>query len=76
MARRRWSALPGLANATGVAAIHLKDEGKRFGLGSFKALGGAYAILTLVLAQASQQLGRPVTAGNWRGRKCALSHPG
>lgn len=55
--------LPGLANATGVAAIHLKDEGKRFGLGSFKALGGAYAILTLVLAQASQQLGRPVTAG-------------
>jgi diaminopropionate ammonia-lyase len=36
--------LPGLAAAAGVAAIGFKDEGGRFGLGSFKALGGAYAV--------------------------------
>ena len=36
--------LPGLARAAGVGAIRLKDEAGRFGLGSFKALGGAYAV--------------------------------
>lgn len=36
--------LPGLARAAGVATIGFKDEGGRFGLGSFKALGGAYAV--------------------------------
>ena len=36
--------LPALAQALGVAAVHYKDEGGRFGLGSFKALGGAYAV--------------------------------
>lgn len=36
--------LPGLAAGLGVAAIRWKDEGTRFGLGSFKALGGAYAV--------------------------------
>jgi diaminopropionate ammonia-lyase len=45
--------LPGLAAAAGVAAIGFKDESGRFGLGSFKALGGAYAVarhLTRTLA--------------------------
>jgi diaminopropionate ammonia-lyase len=36
--------LPGLAARHGVAAMLYKDEGERFGLGSFKALGGAYAV--------------------------------
>ena len=36
--------LAGMARAAGVAAIHYKHEASRFGLGSFKALGGAYAI--------------------------------
>ncbi len=36
--------LPALAGETGVAEIHLKDERGRMGLGSFKALGAAYAI--------------------------------
>ena len=36
--------LPGLARALGAGAIRWKDEGGRFGLGSFKALGGAYAV--------------------------------
>jgi len=39
--------LPGLAANLGVGAIHYKDEGERFGLGSFKALGGAYAVSVL-----------------------------
>ncbi|MGI5289633.1 pyridoxal-phosphate dependent enzyme [Nonomuraea polychroma] len=33
--------LPGLA---GTRAVHVKDESGRMGLGSFKALGGAYAV--------------------------------
>ncbi|WP_029007783.1 diaminopropionate ammonia-lyase [Azospirillum halopraeferens] len=41
-------ALPGLAAAAGVADIRYKDESGRFGLGSFKALGGAYAVLRLL----------------------------
>lgn len=36
--------LPGMANAAGVETLHYKDESERFGLGSFKALGGAYAV--------------------------------
>jgi diaminopropionate ammonia-lyase len=40
--------LPGLAGRLGLAAVLYKDEGHRFGLGSFKALGGAYAVLRLL----------------------------
>ncbi len=40
--------LPALASAVGVGAIWYKDEASRFGLGSFKALGGAYAVQRLV----------------------------
>ncbi len=40
--------LPAIANACGVASVHYKDEGRRFGLKSFKALGGAYAVQRLV----------------------------
>lgn len=39
---------PGLARACGVAAMRYKDEGRRFALGSFKALGGAYAVLRVL----------------------------
>ncbi|QPC93857.1 diaminopropionate ammonia-lyase [Mesorhizobium sp. INR15] len=53
-------ALPTLAAELGVGSIHVKDEGFRLGLGSFKALGGAYAVFHLVLEEASRRLGRPV----------------
>ena len=53
-------ALPAMAAELGVSAIHVKDEGHRLGLGSFKALGGAYAVFRLVLEEASRKLGRPV----------------
>ncbi len=52
--------LPSLAAASGVGAIHVKDEGQRLGLGSFKALGGAYAVIRLVLEAAEARLGRQV----------------
>lgn len=35
---------PDLAAKCGVAQVHIKDESGRMGLGSFKALGAAYAI--------------------------------
>ncbi len=54
--------LPALAGQLGVADIHIKDEGHRLGLGSFKALGGAYALMRLVQAEASKRLGRSVPA--------------
>ena len=43
--------LPGLAAATNVADLLYKDEGQRFGLGSFKALGGAYAVSRLLIRE-------------------------
>jgi diaminopropionate ammonia-lyase len=53
-------ALPALARDLGVGAIHIKDEGLRLELGSFKALGGSYAVIRLVLEAASERLGRVV----------------
>lgn len=53
-------ALPALARELGLGALHLKDEGQRLGLGSFKALGGAYAVMRLVQEPAEAELGRPV----------------
>jgi diaminopropionate ammonia-lyase len=53
-------ALPALAAELGVGAVHIKDEGFRLGLGSFKALGGSYAVIRLVLEEASRRLGRMV----------------
>ncbi len=35
---------PALAEQAGIAALHIKDERTRMGLGSFKALGAAYVI--------------------------------
>lgn len=52
--------LPALAKEIGVGSIYIKDEGRRLGLGSFKALGGSYAVVRLVLEEASKKLGREV----------------
>lgn len=40
--------LPGLAARLGVGQLLYKDERGRFGLGSFKALGGAYAVANVL----------------------------
>ena len=42
------ASLSDLAAFCGVKAVYYKDESTRFGLGSFKALGGAYAASQLV----------------------------
>jgi diaminopropionate ammonia-lyase len=52
--------LPALADSLGVRQIHIKDESTRLGLGSFKALGGAYAVIRLVLEEGARVLRRSV----------------
>ncbi len=53
-------ALEPLAATAGVGAIHFKHEAGRFGLGSFKALGGAYAVFRLLEAKITEKTGKPV----------------
>jgi diaminopropionate ammonia-lyase len=52
--------LPGLAAEIGVGELHYKDESDRFGLGSFKALGGAYAVARVILRRA-EAVGAPLS---------------
>ncbi|MEM8732168.1 MAG: diaminopropionate ammonia-lyase, partial [Pseudomonadota bacterium] len=52
--------LKGLAGELGIDALYYKDESTRFGLGSFKALGGAYAVARLLQSEVATRLGRPV----------------
>jgi diaminopropionate ammonia-lyase len=40
--------------------VYAKDESSRLGLGSFKALGGGYAVAELALGWASERLQRDV----------------
>jgi diaminopropionate ammonia-lyase len=51
-------ALPGLAASLGLGGIWYKDEGSRFGLGSFKALGGAYAVYHVLANAVKRATGR------------------
>jgi diaminopropionate ammonia-lyase len=54
--------LPSLASQLRVARLFIKDESTRLGLGSFKALGGAHAVLRVVLELVSRAIGRDVDA--------------
>lgn len=56
--------LPALAGELGVAAVFVKDEGHRLGLGSFKALGGSYTVIRLVIEEAERRLGRNLDLGD------------
>lgn len=47
--------LPDAAAAARVGAVRYKDEGGRFGLGSFKALGGAFAVMRLLQAELAKR---------------------
>lgn len=49
--------LDGLARAVGMRSIFYKDESSRFGLGSFKALGGAYAVATILQQEVHAVMG-------------------
>jgi diaminopropionate ammonia-lyase len=52
------AALPALAHRLGLGAIHYKDESGRFGLKSFKALGGAYAVAKVLRQKVAAATGR------------------
>jgi diaminopropionate ammonia-lyase len=49
--------LPGTAELCEVASVLYKDESQRFGLGSFKALGGSYAAFRLARKHLEERLG-------------------
>ena len=67
---RRWPGyaptpllnLPDTAMRGGVRRVFYKNEASRFELGSFKALGGAYAVARLLQYRLSQDLQRRVDA--------------
>ncbi len=67
---------PELARRLGVSAVIYKDEGPRFGLGSFKALGGAYAAQRLLQREISTRTGRAVTLSDIRAGKYATECAG
>ena len=50
--------LDALAKSLSVGAVYYKDESARLGLGSFKALGGAYAVLRLAATQIEAKTGK------------------
>jgi diaminopropionate ammonia-lyase len=58
--------LPDLAADIDIAGIHYKHEGPRFGLGSFKALGGAYAAQKLLRRELSRRVGAEVDLADVR----------
>ncbi len=54
--------LSGLAKAANIGSLYFKDEGWRFGLGSFKPLGGAYAVFRVIEGEIRRTGGQQVTS--------------
>jgi diaminopropionate ammonia-lyase len=70
--------LADLAADIDVGAIHYKHEGPRFGLKSFKALGGAYAAQRLMRRELCEILGMEVSLaevrnGTWPGEASKIT---
>ena len=63
--------LKALASELGINDILYKDEGPRFELGSFKALGGAYAAGRVLQHELSKKIGRPVDLADIRNGRYA-----
>ncbi len=61
--------LPTLASQLGWGTLHAKDETGRMGLGSFKALGGAYAVLCIVRERLAKSLGAEPSLDDIRNAK-------
>ncbi|WP_108881950.1 diaminopropionate ammonia-lyase [Anderseniella sp. Alg231-50] len=55
-----------LSNTLGIGGVFYKDEAPRFGLGSFKALGGSYAGLRVIQRELRKQLGKDISAHDIR----------
>lgn len=60
-----------LAAELGLGGVYYKDESSRFGLGSFKSLGGAYEVLCLLQEQISVKLRQHVTFADIRSGQFA-----
>ncbi|MEJ2492278.1 MAG: diaminopropionate ammonia-lyase [Desulfuromonadales bacterium] len=60
-----------LADELDLGGVYFKDESTRFGLGSFKALGGAYEVLCLLQEQISTNLAQNVTFAEIRSGQYA-----
>lgn len=58
-----------LAAKIGIRKILYKDEGPRFGLASFKALGGAYAASRVLQREIGRRTGQNVSLADIRNRK-------
>lgn len=58
-----------LESHLGCGAIYYKDESTRFGLGSFKALGGAYAVMKYVASAYAIDTGSSLTLSDIRQGK-------
>ena len=52
--------LPHMAEKLGLGEIWIKDETQRLGIGSFKGLGGAYAVLKLAMKHVERRTGRSI----------------
>ncbi len=63
-------ACPGLAASLGLGQVYLKDEGQRFGLQAFKALGASWALHQIWLTHSGPMTVATTTAGN-HGRAVA-----
>ncbi|MBT6826457.1 MAG: diaminopropionate ammonia-lyase [Rhodospirillales bacterium] len=61
--------LSALAGEIGIGNIYYKDEATRFGLGSFKALGGAYEVLWALTREISNRVGETVSMADVRSGK-------
>lgn len=60
----RYTATPLLCLADDGIGVWVKDESQRLGLGSFKALGGVYAVAQLVCDEYEKQTGTRVPAAS------------
>jgi diaminopropionate ammonia-lyase len=65
----RLLALPHLARELGIGSLWYKDEGSRLGLGSFKALGGAYGVFQVLRRELERVGTGPVTSADILGGK-------
>ncbi|WP_120499664.1 diaminopropionate ammonia-lyase [Roseovarius sp. EL26] len=70
-AKTPLESLDRLAEQLGLGDIYYKDEGPRFGLGSFKALGGAYAVQCVLARAISAQVGKDVSLEDMRNKTYA-----
>src|SRR5690606_27998031 len=62
--------LTNLAQSLGLKQISIKDESGRYGLYSFKALGGSYAVARLVHSFLEERLGRKVDPAEMTSDEC------